>query len=137
MNSEKVIKLKRQIGRLSIEEVGELKKYIYTTFKKKSQQRYQERKLANYKRLRALDPGTLVVVEDSRFELAGKVGIIERHLGRGSKKTAVRFKETNQTWLIPTLYLSDDLSEMNANRIQQNVKLGKVFNKILNRTKLG
>lgn len=131
MNSEKVISLKRRIGKLSIEEVGELKKYIQQTFDKKSKQRHQERRVEEYNRKRSLDIGTLVVVEDARSHLAGKTGIIERHLGGRSRRTAVRMEETNLSWLIPTACLSDDLSENNLNRIKQNMGFAKLWNGIM------
>ncbi|GAG84917.1 unnamed protein product, partial [marine sediment metagenome] len=107
----------------SFEELCELEKYVRKTKDRKSRQEYQEKTLKEYNRLRALEPGTRVVIKETRDSFAGKTGNIDRHLGGKSQRTLVVLDEkinSYNCYRIPTSWLSDDLSETNLNRIKQN-----------------
>lgn len=126
--------IKLQISKIQdIKELYELEKYckhrIAITRKRNREKEEKER----IEKITGLSPGTRVVFSYKRDpEFLGKIGVIVRHLGRGSENSIVKFDDQRHSWRVPRSWLSGDLSENHLKELEGYRKMAKKGQEILN-----
>jgi len=136
MDSNRLKKAKSTVARLDWSDFQKLEKY----FKIRRDVLWKAHRAKKIKEkedeIRSLPPGTKVIHTDTRYEIGGQVGIIVRHLGRGSKRTVIDFGNVidgYQKWRVWSRNLSADVSDENIKRLNQNKRLGTFMTGILNK----
>jgi len=133
VNAEKLTKIKRLISRLDYKEVCEIRRHV----DKRSKIEWRKDSVAaqaNYDaEIKALPIGAKVLYFDARFDLAGCVGTIVRHLGSGSPRSAVNFGEDVGTWHVSRKRIEVYTTPERQKMVMQNAKLSGVLSRALNK----
>ncbi|MBA7661847.1 hypothetical protein ES703_69867 [subsurface metagenome] len=114
---KKLTRIKQQISRLEYRQLSELSKYLSKKKEDAWKQKRAQEAIAHSEKIKSLPAGAKVVFADSRYDLCGEIGIIKRHLGRGSSRTTVDFGVL-KIWNCPRRELSANISEENITRLK-------------------
>jgi len=132
MANEKLTKIKRQIARLEYSDICELYKWLIKKKEDAWKKERIKRKQEYDEKIKALSPGTEVVATEMADDLAGLIGKVVYHLGRGSPRTLVDFGEKGK-WNVPRRMLSDNITEEHIKQIKRHNQINVNFNRVFSR----